>query len=104
MLMIVNDVQIKSGQLPLSETPKGPREGAPEERVSARAVNDTVTLSDSGQKMVNLNRGAELGQEIKTAAIDENFADKLKRATDDIFRVNTLFRRTMHALFNWWKR
>ena len=53
MLMIVNDVQIKSGQLPLSETPKGPREGAPEERVSARAVNDTVTLSDSGQKMVN---------------------------------------------------
>ncbi|MHA1599121.1 MAG: hypothetical protein ACTSV1_10400 [Alphaproteobacteria bacterium] len=68
-----------------------------------RTVRDTVSLSYSGQTIVNLNRGADLGKQIKDAAVDENFAARLKRATDDVFRINKLFGQTMRSLFGWWK-
>lgn len=72
-------------------------------KVKGRAIHDTVSLSAGGEKVVNLKRGAELGNEIGNAAIDKNFADKLSQATDDVFRINRLFRQTIRSLFAFWK-
>lgn len=72
--------------------------------VEARLRQDTVSLSDGAEKIVNLNRGAALEAEIKSAAVDETFADKLRRAVEDVFRVNDIFRSTVRGLFGWWKK
>jgi len=72
--------------------------------VSGRLREDTVSLSAGGEKIVNLNRGATLEAEIKSAAVDETFADKLRRAVEDVFRVNAIFRQSSRALFGWWKK
>ncbi len=72
--------------------------------IKERLRQDTVSLSEGGQKIVNLNRGRDLSAEIKTAAIDESFADKLWKATQDVFRVNQVFQQSSRALFGWWKR
>jgi hypothetical protein len=72
--------------------------------VEARLREDTVSLSAGGEKIVNLNRGASLQAEIKSAAVDDTFADKLRRAVEDVFRVNSIFRGTVRSLFGWWKR
>ncbi len=64
-----------------------------------RTVRDTVTLSDSGQKIVNLARGYELAKEIRTAPTDKGFFDKLGRALTDVFRIGKLFIGTVKAAF-----
>jgi len=68
-----------------------------------RTVHDTVTLSGEGQKIINLDRATQLAQTIKDAPLDKNFAQTLKQATDDIFRINKLFSKTLHALMSWFK-
>lgn len=68
-----------------------------------RTVHDTVQLSEGGQKIVNLARGADLARDIKGAPVDETFADNLKHATDDVFRITHLFNQTVRSLFGFWK-
>jgi hypothetical protein len=72
--------------------------------IQNRLKQDTVSLSAHGQKIVNLNWGAALGQEIKSAAVDQSFAEKLWNATQDVFRVGKIFQQTSRSLFGWWKR
>jgi len=70
---------------------------------SPRAQYDTVTLSDGGQKIVNLGRAQDLGAELKNAPVDENFADTLKNSTDDVFRITQLFTQTVKSAFSWFR-
>lgn len=64
-----------------------------------RTIFDTVTLSGSGQKIVNLARGQELAEEIRAAPVDKDFAANLFKAQEDIFRITRLFTETLKALF-----
>ncbi len=57
-----------------------------------RTVRDTVEISQDGQKIVNLTRGAELAAELPDADADrEAFNAALERAQEDIKRITTLF-------------
>ena len=71
--------------------------GAP--TLGQRTIHDTVTLSEGGQKYINLARGRDLAQEIRNAPTDESFEDKLKKALNDIFRIVRLFTETLKARF-----
>ena len=64
-----------------------------------RTFDDTVTLSGSGQKIVNLARGLELAEQARTAPVDEDFAANLFKAQEDIFRITRLFTETIKAAF-----
>jgi len=72
-----------------------------DDSTSGRTVNDTVTLSESGQKVVNLSRGQDLAQELKNAPVDQSFAEALKQATADVFRITQLFTETIKSAFSW---
>jgi len=78
---------------------------AKDDSASERTVNDTVTLSEGGQKVVNLGRGRDLAQEFKNAPPsthgDPSFAEALKQATADVFRITQLFTETIKSAFNW---
>jgi len=71
--------------------------GAP--TLGQRTVRDTVTLSEGGQKYINLARGQELAQEIRNAPTDGTFEATLKKALDDVFRVVRLFTESLKARF-----
>ena len=75
-----------------------PKAEASDEKTSNRAINDTVELSD-GAKIVNLARGHELAEEIRSKPIDENFAADLDKAVNDVFRITNLFKETLKAAF-----
>jgi hypothetical protein len=64
-----------------------------------RTVRDTVTLSDGGQKIVNLARGFELANEFRTKPVDKGFFSSLGRALGDVFRIGRLFLGTIKAAF-----
>jgi hypothetical protein len=66
---------------------------------SGRTVHDTVTLSEDGQKMINLSRGQELVGEIRSAPVDKDFAAKLTKMMEDIFRITRLFSETIKTAF-----
>jgi len=66
---------------------------------SDRTVKDTVTLSDGGQKIVNLARGNELAAEFRGKPVDEGFFAALARARDDVLRIGRLFTETIKAAF-----
>ena len=68
-----------------------------------RTVNDTVTLSDGAQKIVNLNRGKSLADELRDAPVDQDFASNLENATNDVFRISELFNKTVRAAFSLWR-
>ncbi|HEY9080877.1 hypothetical protein [Magnetovibrio sp.] len=68
---------------------------------TGRSVHDTVTLSAGGQKIVNLNRGQDLAQELKNAPVDQSFAETLRQATQDVFRITRLFTETVKSAFTW---
>ncbi|MCW8915534.1 MAG: hypothetical protein OQK24_06735 [Magnetovibrio sp.] len=68
-----------------------------------RVVNDTVTLSEGGSKVVNLARGESLAEDLRNAPVDEDYAQKLEQATDDVFRISELFNKTVRAAFNLWR-
>jgi len=68
-----------------------------------RTVHDTITLSEHGQKIVNLNRASQLAETIQDAPVDKNFAEALKQATDDVFRISKLFTQTIRSIFSWFK-
>lgn len=70
------------------------------EAKSVDTVHDTVSLSAGGQKIVNLNRGQELSQQIKNAPVDKDFAENLRKATQDVFRITELFTQTVKSAFN----
>ena len=57
-----------------------------------RIVRDTVEISEDGQKIINLTRGAELAAQLPDASADrEAFNAALERAQEDIKRITTLF-------------
>ena len=57
-----------------------------------RTVRDTVEISEDGQKIINLTRGAELAAQLPDAGADrEAFDAALGRAQEDIKRITTLF-------------
>ena len=57
-----------------------------------RTVRDTVEISEDGQKIINLTRGAELAAQLPDAGADrEAFNAALERAQEDIKRITTLF-------------
>jgi hypothetical protein len=65
------------------------------------AIHDTVSLSAGGQKVVNLSRGQELSQQLKNAPVDQDFAEKLRKSTEDVFRITELFTQTVKSAFSW---
>ncbi|OEJ64681.1 hypothetical protein [Magnetovibrio blakemorei] len=65
------------------------------------AIHDTVSLSAGGEKIVNLNRGQELSQQIKNAPVDKDFAENLRKSTEDVFRITKLFTQTVKSAFSW---
>ncbi|MBC8158672.1 MAG: hypothetical protein H8E94_05000 [Alphaproteobacteria bacterium] len=67
--------------------------------VRARSVHDTVDLSADGQKAINLSQGQDLAEEIRHAPTDENFAEKLQKAREDILRIGRLFFETLKASY-----
>lgn len=69
----------------------------------ADTLNDTVTLSEGGQKIVNFGRGLELADQIRNAPADENFSSTLRKASQDIARISRLFGETVRASFNFWR-
>ncbi|MCR4377925.1 MAG: hypothetical protein NUV50_07515 [Rhodospirillales bacterium] len=69
----------------------------------ADTLKDTVTLSEGGQKIVNLGRGQELADQVRTAPADETFGATLRKASEDIFRIARLFGETLRASFNSWR-
>jgi hypothetical protein len=70
-----------------------------EKEITQRTVRDTITLSEGGQKIVNLERGNELSNEFRTAPVEKDFAETLRAAFEDIFRVSRLFTETFKAAF-----
>ena len=88
------------GVTPASFANKGAGRPAPAERT----IHDTVTLSDGGQKIVNLARGGELAREIRAAPVDKDFTVNLLKAQEDIFRITRLFSETIKASFMQWRR
>lgn len=64
-----------------------------------RTLQDTVELSAGAEKIVNLNRGAQLAESVKEAPVDKEFATTLRQATQDVFRITKLFAQTVRALF-----
>ena len=64
-----------------------------------RTVRDTVTLSEGGQKIINLARGREFAEEIRAAPVDKDFAANLAKAMEDIFRITRLFTETIKMAF-----
>jgi|GEM_PF-6919350 len=91
----------KDGTTVSDQEPRG--QGEPV-HVQERAIRDTVDLSGEGQKIVNLNRVDELGDDIRNASVDISFADRLREASEDILRINELFRQTVRSVFEWWRR
>ena len=69
----------------------------------ADTLKDTVTLSEGGQKIVNLGRGQELADQVRSAPTDETFSATLRKATQDVFRISRLFGETLRASFNSWR-
>ena len=65
-----------------------------------RTLQDTVELSAGAEKIVNLNRGAQLAESVKDAPVVKDFAITLRQATEDVFRITKLFGQTVRALFN----
>ncbi len=89
-----------AGATPTPSVPSAIKDIGTGEQVPAeRTIRDTVTLSEGGQKIVNLARGGELAREIRTAPVGEDFAANLLKAQEDIFRINLLFSETIKALF-----
>lgn len=84
---------------PSTSKAKGTGIGAGEPAPGERTFRDTVTLSEGGQKIVNLARGQELAEEIRSAPVDKNFLAKLFKAQEDIFRITRLFIETFKAAF-----
>ncbi len=72
--------------------------------VRARDIHDTVDLSADGQKAINLSQGQALAEEIRHAPTDENFADKLRKASEDILRIGRLFLETLKASYFFFRR
>ena len=89
------------GAAPTPSASKGASkdEGAGEPAPAARTVHDTVTLSEGGQKFVNLARGREVAEEIRAAPVDKDFAANLAKALEDIFRITRLFTETIKMAF-----
>ena len=76
-----------------------PGDGAGQPAPSERTVRDTVTLSEGGQKIINLARGREVAEEIRAAPVDKDFAATLAKAMEDIFRITRLFTETIKMAF-----
>jgi len=64
-----------------------------------RTIQDTVTLSEGGQKIVNLARSQDLAQDLKNAPVDASFAAKLKQASADVLRITNLFTQAVRTAF-----
>lgn len=62
-------------------------------------TKDTVSLSEEGQKIVNLARGEELADKVRNAPADGDFAATLSDASRDVFRIARLFGETIRAIF-----
>ena len=59
---------------------------------SERTARDTLEISEDGQKIINLTRGAELAAQLPDASADRAAFDAaLERAQVDIKRITTLF-------------
>lgn len=64
-----------------------------------RQRHDTVTLSASGEKIVNLNRARELAAELRAEKDPDAFREKLRLAIEDIRRIGRLFGEVSRSLF-----
>ena len=73
---------------PAAGAAKGEDAGEPGR--AQRTVLDTVTLSEGGHKIVNLERGRALAREIRAAPVDEDFAANLLKAREDVSRITRL--------------
>ncbi len=57
-----------------------------------------VTISASGEEFINLSRGRELAKDLRNAE-NEELADTLKKAMEDIFRITKAFFKTLKKGF-----
>ena len=89
------------GAAPAPSASKGASkgQGAGDPLPAERTVRDTVELSEGGQKIINLARGREFAKEIRTTPVDKDFAAKLAKALEDIFRITRLFTATIKMAF-----
>ncbi len=89
------------GTAPAPSASKGASkdEGAGDPVPAGRTVRDTVELSEGGQRIINLGRGREFAKEIRTSPVDKDFAAKLAKALQDIFRITRLFTATIKMAF-----
>ena len=75
-------------------------ETVPDAPQTQRTIRDTVTLSNGGQKIVNLARGNELANEFRNAPVDADYGKRLTKAFEDISRVARLFTETFKSAFS----
>ncbi len=68
-----------------------------------RFIRDTVELSDDGQKIINLSRGAELADEVRNKPVDKDFASFLTDAMADVKRVSQIFSGTIRSVFSFYR-
>ncbi|MEG3617315.1 hypothetical protein V5T82_02500 [Magnetovibrio sp. PR-2] len=98
---------MSSGREQVSATGKDTGQNASKSNADStgpdRTVNDTVSLSGDAQKIVNLNRGQSLAEDLRTAPVDAEFAKSLETATSDVFRISELFNKTVRAAFSLWR-
>lgn len=85
--------------------PRPRKDGAPtsfetETSPAERAVHDVVTLSEGGQKIVNLARSQELAADLRQETDPVVFASKLRQALEDIRRITRLFAEVLKAAFS----
>jgi len=92
-------VQLSTRQQPASRTLAQTPAARGNAAADPRTVRDTVTLSDGGQKIVNLARGNELAAEFRSKPVDEGFFAALARAREDVLRIGRLFTETIKAAF-----
>ena len=60
--------------------------------LARRSIHDTIQISSSGEKFINLARAAELSRELPDATVDRAVFDAaLAQALGDISRITNLF-------------
>lgn len=82
-----------------SAAAQGPRDSQAAGARHPRAGFDTVTLSETGEKIVNLDRAKQLGAELRAEKDPDTFREKLRLAMEDVRRIGRLFGEVVRTAF-----
>jgi ribosomal protein L13E len=70
-----------------------------EDAAPDRTIQDVVTLSSGGEKVLNVGRGLELAKEFRQGGAGADQAKALRLAVDDVFRITGRFTQSVNAGF-----